>query len=91
MKNVGIICGGFSSEFDISVLSARNIQQNFPDEYNALLVYLQKDGWFVELNDEKVELNPQDFTFNNGADKIDIALVYIHGDPGENGKIQAYL
>lgn len=91
MKNVGIICGGFSSEFDISVLSARNIQQNFPDEYNAHLVFLQKDGWFVELDDSKVELNPSDFTFNNGTDKIDIAIVYIHGDPGENGKVQAYL
>lgn len=91
MKNVGIICGGFSSEFDISVKSARNIQENFPDTFNAHLVYLQKDGWFVELGNERVELNSVDFTFNNGSDKIDVVIVYIHGDPGENGKIQAYL
>ncbi|NRA11665.1 MAG: D-alanine--D-alanine ligase [Crocinitomicaceae bacterium] len=91
MKNVGVICGGFSSEFEISVLSAKNIQQNFPDEFNAYLVYLQKDGWFVDLDGRKVELNPVDFTFNNGTDKIDVAIVFIHGDPGENGKIQAYL
>ena len=91
MKNVGVICGGFSSEFEISVLSAKNIQENFPDEFNACLVYLQKDGWFVELDGGKVELNPVDFTFNNGTKKIDIAIVYIHGDPGENGKVQAYL
>ena len=91
MKNVGIICGGFSSEFEISVKSAKNIQQNFPEAYNAYLIYLQKDGWFVELDGTKVELNPVDFTFNNGTNKIDVAIVYIHGDPGENGKIQAYL
>jgi D-alanine-D-alanine ligase len=91
MKNVGVICGGFSSEFDISVKSAKNIQQNFPEAFNAYLIYLQKDGWFVELDGTKVELNPLDFTFNNGTNKIDIAIVYIHGDPGENGKIQAYL
>lgn len=91
MKNVGVICGGFSSEFEISVKSAKNIQQNFPEAYNAYLIYLQKDGWFVELDGTKVELNPVDFTFNNGTNKIDVAIVYIHGDPGENGKIQAYL
>ncbi|MFT6244742.1 MAG: D-alanine-D-alanine ligase, partial [Crocinitomicaceae bacterium] len=76
---------------DISVKSAKNIQQNFPEAFNAYLIYLQKDGWFVELDGTKVELNPLDFTFNNGTNKIDIAIVYIHGDPGENGKIQAYL
>lgn len=91
MKNVGIICGGFSSEFDISVLSARNIQQNFPDGYNPLLVFLTKDGWFVELNETKEYLNPVDLSFSDGQGKIDIVIVYIHGDPGENGKVQAYL
>ena len=82
MKNVGVICGGFSSEFEISVLSAKNIQQNFPDEFNAYLVYLQKDGWFVDLDGRKVELNPVDFTFNNGTHKIYVDIVFNHGDPG---------
>jgi len=91
MKNVGIICGGFSSEFDISVLSARNIQQNFPDGYNAHLVFLQKDGWFIELDGRKIEMDSAKLTYNDGSDKIDLAIVYIHGDPGENGKVQAYL
>ena len=91
MKKFGIICGGFSSEFDISVKSARNILKNFPDAYDAYLIYLQRDGWFIEVNGIKLSLNSIDFTFNNGVDKIDAVIVYIHGDPGENGKIQAYL
>jgi len=91
MKKFGIICGGFSSEFDISVKSARNILKNFPDAYDAYLIYLQRDGWFIEVNGIKLSLNSIDFTFNNGVDKIDTVIVYIHGDPGENGKIQAYL
>jgi D-alanine-D-alanine ligase len=91
MKKFGIICGGFSSEFDISVKSARNILKNFPDAYDAYLIYLQSDGWFIEVNGIKLSLNSIDFTFNNGVDKIDAVIVYIHGDPGENGKIQAYL
>ena len=93
MKKVGIICGGFSSEFDISVKSAKNIQENFPDAYDAHLIYLQKGSWMVEVDGSKIQLDSRDFTFNlNGEpSKIDVAIVFIHGDPGENGKIQAYL
>jgi D-alanine-D-alanine ligase len=65
--------------------------KNFPDAYDAYLIYLQRDGWFIEVNGIKLSLNSIDFTFNNGVDKIDAVIVYIHGDPGENGKIQAYL
>jgi len=93
MKNVGIICGGFSSEFDISVKSAQNIQGNFPDEYNSYLILLQKEGWFVQLKGERVPLDSRTFSFQIGNEtiSIDLAIVYIHGDPGENGKVQAYL
>ncbi|MCH2223321.1 MAG: D-alanine--D-alanine ligase [Crocinitomicaceae bacterium] len=93
MKNVGIICGGFSSEFDISVKSARNILENFPDGFAPFLVLLRKTGWNVLLDDTEVPLNSKDFTFlwDREVTKIDLSIVYVHGDPGENGKIQAYL
>lgn len=93
MQKVAIICGGFSSEYEISVLSAGNIQRNFPDGFEALLVYLRDTGWFVQLGDEEVELDPRDFSYSEQGKQVrfDLALVYIHGDPGENGKIQAYL
>lgn len=94
MKKVGIICGGFSSEFNISVQSARTIQSNFPQNYDPFLVFLNKEGWFIELkNGDKAQLDANDFTYlnNDSREKIDLAIVYIHGDPGENGKVQAYL
>lgn len=93
MKNVGVICGGFSSEFDISVKSATNIVNNFPDEYKAFLVYLKKEGWFVDVNGDEVSLDAKNFSFitAEGEQSIDFAIVYVHGDPGENGKVQAYL
>ncbi|OFZ14438.1 MAG: hypothetical protein A3D92_19525 [Bacteroidetes bacterium RIFCSPHIGHO2_02_FULL_44_7] len=93
MQKVAIICGGFSSEYAISVLSAGNIQRNFPDGFEAILVYLRDSGWFVQLGEEEVVLNPQDFSFSEKGKQVcfDFAVVYIHGDPGENGKIQAYL
>lgn len=92
MKRVGIICGGFSSEYDISVKSASTIRDHFPKEYQAMLVFLRKDGWWVE-DGELHALNTENFTYQKRGESIsiDLAIAYIHGDPGENGKVQAFL
>ena len=94
MKNVGIFCGGFSSEYEISIKSATVILNNIPkDLYFPFLVYVTKDGWIANYKDEKLPVSPIDFSFkskHDGVQKIDVAHVYIHGDPGENGKLQAY-
>ena len=93
MKNVAIICGGFSSEFDISVKSGTNIQQNFPDGYNAYLVFIRKTGWSILLNgkEEHFDQNTMRFVGEEMEISIDFSIIYTHGDPGENGKLQAYL
>lgn len=94
MKNAGIICGGFSSEYEISVLSGTNIQKNFPDHFKAYLILLKKEGWFVRFADgRETEVDSRNLTFSDEGEtkQIDLAVVYIHGDPGENGKVQAYL
>jgi D-alanine-D-alanine ligase len=93
MKNVGIICGGFSSEYDISVKSAITIRDNFPDEFNTYLIFLSRDGWKIEVDGVQFDLDPVHFSaeVNGSSLKIDVAIVYVHGDPGENGKVQAYL
>ncbi len=93
MKNIGIICGGFSSEFEISVKSATTIYNNFPDEHRPFLVELSKTGWVVRDGDDRLELDSSNFTFEKDGEvvKIDAAIVYVHGDPGENGKVQAFL
>lgn len=94
MKKVGIICGGFSSEYDISVKSGMNILNNFPNSFKPYLILLNSDGWFLQESIENLlPFNPGNFSCYNKDEKIqiDLAIVYIHGDPGENGKIQAYL
>lgn len=93
MKAIGVICGGFSSEFSISVKSARNIATNLPAEYESYLIFLRKEGWTIEVNGNELPFDQTNFSFQhgNGSKMIDIAIVYIHGDPGENGKVQAYL
>ena len=93
MKHVGIICGGFSSEFEISVKSATTIRDNFPKDYQPYLVLYTRDGWSIEVDGTSYPMNPVDFTADCAGKSIqlDLAIVYIHGDPGENGKVQAYL
>jgi D-alanine-D-alanine ligase len=92
MKTVGIFCGGFSSEWEISLKSAQTIQDNFPKEFSTVKIVVDKDNWKALIGDDTFTFDLNTMTFNNGKlTKIDIGIVYIHGDPGENGKIQALL
>ena len=93
MKRIGLFCGGFSSEFDISLKSAKTISAHFPKNYDCVLIIVQKDGWEVQTENGTVlfDLNSASYTANGLSERIDAALIYTHGDPGENGKIQAYL
>lgn len=93
MKKVGVICGGFSSEFEISLKSAKTIIDNFPDRYQPLMIVLSKSGWVVKEggNELPFDIRTMSFLKENVETKIDAAIVYTHGDPGENGKVQAFL
>lgn len=93
MKLVGLFCGGYSSEFEISLKSAQTIMDNFPKEYEVVPIHVLESGWFVPDGDEKLpfSIESMSFTTHSGERKIDIGLIYIHGNPGENGKIQALL
>jgi len=93
MKTVGLFCGGFSSEFEISMKSAQTIVDHFPETFSIVKIEVTKAQWLAHASTGKVPFDMESFTFIDGTQtvKIDIGLIYIHGDPGENGKIQAYL
>lgn len=93
MKNFGVFCGGFSSEFEISIKSAETIIKNFPKEYRIFKIIVSQKGWEVETNNSTItfDLNTCSFEINGEMLSLDYGIVYIHGNPGENGKIQAYL
>ena len=95
MKTIGLFCGGFSSEYDISMKSAQTIYDSFPEEYTIYKIQVTKEKWFCQSATEKNEgtFNKEEACIyvENNKIPIDLAIVCIHGDPGENGKIQAYL
>ena len=93
MRNVAIICGGLSSEFEISLKSATTIIENFPDGYKCHRIIMDNTGWWhaTEHEKNKIDLNTFSVNLNNQLLTFDLAVVYIHGYPGEDGKVQAYL
>ncbi len=93
MRNVAIICGGLSSEYEISLKSAQTIISHFPNEYICHKVIMNTEGWWLGEPEDKIAIDKNDFTaqFNGKKVTFDLALVYIHGFPGEDGKMQAYL
>lgn len=93
MKKIAVFCGGYSSEWEISLKSAQTIADNFPSGYEVFKVIVQKDLWQVEVNGKRVpfSIDAMGYTLNDSLVVPDAAIVYIHGDPGENGKLQALL
>lgn len=92
MKRIGIICGGFSSEWEISLKSAQTIQDHFPEEFETVKITVDREGWNVLKGDQKIKFDLNTMTYvDSEIKRLDAAIVYIHGNPGENGKIQAFL
>jgi D-alanine-D-alanine ligase len=88
---IGVVCGGFSSEFDISIKSGDTIVRNFPKEHHVVKIVLSKTECKAEWNNEwyPFDLNSASFAATDGLKKMDFVIIYTHGDPGENGKLQA--
>ncbi len=67
--------------------------ENFPSGYEIFKVIVSNEGWFVEIADDQFDFSFDHMGFLHNGNWItpDAGMVYIHGDPGENGKIQALL
>jgi len=94
MKNVAIIMGGYSSEFQISITSG-NVVYRFLDreKYNPYRIHILKDRWvMVDDNDLEHPVNRHDFSIDYQGCTITFDVVFnaIHGSPGEDGLMQSY-
>ena len=94
MKNIAIIAGGNSSEYEVSMKSGKNIYDEVDENrYNKYLVILKGRDRHVEIGEKKYPVDRNDFSFTRDGEKIlfDFAYITIHGVPGENGLLQGYL
>jgi len=93
-RNIAIVCGGDSSEHDVSLRSAQGLYSFFDKErYKVYIVDIKGQDWHVELPDgTTARIDRNDFSFlENGKCRLfDYAYITIHGTPGENGILQGY-
>lgn len=94
-KNIAIIMGGYSSEFEISLRSGQVVFETLDTEkYNAYRIHIFKDKWvYVNATNEEFPIDRNDFSVMVNETKITFDCVFnaIHGTPGEDGYMQGYL
>ncbi|WP_270776433.1 D-alanine--D-alanine ligase [Segatella buccae] len=93
-RNIAIVCGGDSSEHDVSLRSAQGLYSFFDKErYHVYIVDVKGTDWHVNLdNGDIVPIDKNDFSFVQAGTTVyfDYAYITIHGQPGENGVMQGY-
>ncbi|ALJ06335.1 D-alanine--D-alanine ligase [Pseudalgibacter alginicilyticus] len=93
-KNIAIIMGGYSSEYQISLTSGNVVFETLiASKYNPYRVHIFKDKWvYVDTNDSEFPIDKNDFSVTVNQSKITFDCVFnaIHGSPGEDGFMQGY-
>lgn len=94
-KNIALLAGGYTGEFEVSINSARNIAAELSAEnYKVYTILVTRENWFyVSAEGENITVDKNDFSLTVVGEKItfDAAFITIHGTPGEDGKMQGYL
>jgi len=93
-KNIAIVSGGDSGEFEISVQSGSVVEKYLDSEkYNIYPITIKGTEWLYECPANNVyEIDKNDFSIGMIGEKIkfDCVFIAIHGTPGEDGKLQGY-
>lgn len=93
-KNIALVAGGNSSEYEVSLRSAAGLYSFLDKEkYDVTIVTLHGTDWNARVSDTEpcpVDKNDFSFTWNGVKTKFDFAYITIHGTPGENGLLQGY-
>ena len=92
IKKIALIYGGDSSEWGISVLSGKFVASCLdPKRYEVTELLLRNGQWNVcdpSVKDVAVPVKP---FIPSELKRFDVAMIMIHGTPGENGILQAEL
>ena len=91
VKNIGIIMGGYSKEYDISIKSGKVVYETLKDTFNCFRIYIRENEWILKEDNNSYSINIENFTIDEITDlRLDCIFNAIHGRPGEDGKIQKY-
>tara|TARA_B110000305_G_C19387602_1_gene613073 strand:+ start:343 stop:1326 length:984 start_codon:yes stop_codon:yes gene_type:complete len=92
-KKLGVVCGGFTSEFDISIQSGKTVFDNLDRSiWEVFLIRINSFSWTATDDEENhYSVSKGDFSLYCDKTKIDLEIIFnvIHGAPGENGQLAA--
>lgn len=100
MIQVALVYGGNSTEWEISVLSGKNVASHLDaTKYRVFEILLRDTSWQlvavdgVDCSHQGIQIDKNNFTATWEGQKMffDVALIMIHGTPGENGMFTSYL
>jgi len=95
MKNIAIVCGGNSGEYEVSIGSGNAVKKHLDHaKYHSYLIEIKGDVWFYLSDDgARYPVDKADFSLMLNGQKITFDGVFnaLHGTPGEDGKLQGYL
>ena len=81
-RTIAIVCGGDSSEYEVSLRSAKGLYDAFDHErYEVYVVVMHGLDWHVNLPDgDTATIDRNDFSFehNGTAIRFDYAYITIH-------------
>lgn len=93
-KRIAIVCGGDSSEHDVSMRSGAGLFSFFDKErYDVKIVETRGLDWQVHIDEQqRAAMDLNDFTYMNNGERqaFDYVYITVHGAPGENGVLQGY-
>jgi len=70
-KNIALLAGGFTGEYEVSVNSAKNIAANLdPEKFNVYTVFITRNGWFYESDKGNINIDKNDFSLTLNGQKI---------------------
>lgn len=89
-----LICGGGSSEHEVSLVSADFLQSQLEQTpgFSVVRVEMKDDGWYTADNHlAYLDTNTGTLNTDSKSYKLDFVVPCIHGYPGETGDIQSML
>ncbi|MFO8086338.1 MAG: D-alanine--D-alanine ligase [Bacteroidales bacterium] len=93
-KNIALLAGGDSGEYQVSLRSAAMVNQSLDKSlYNVYVIEMFDSQWYYKTTEgEAIAVDKNDFSVTINQEKVlfDVVFTMIHGTPGEDGKLQGY-
>jgi len=90
-KKIALLTGGYGAEYDISIKSAAHVEAHLnSDLYDVYVIHINREKWYHRETERLINRNDFSLQLDDEIISFDLALIIIHGDPAENGRLQGY-